>query len=80
MLYHMKWTKQDREPYVEDWQRRVDDVEDYIENLVDAWHAQECDDVSLYDFLGLEEHEITPWVRDGIVPYRIKYAWEWGDY
>lgn len=76
----MKWTKEDREPFVEDWQRRTDTVEDYLENLVDSWHAMDGQYPSLYDFLGLEEHEVTPWVRDGIVPDRITLMWIMGDY
>ena len=75
------WTKQDREPLVEAWHKRVDTVEDYMENLVDVWHEYAVDwlvageDVSLYDFLGLEENEITAWVRDGIVSHRILAMW-----
>lgn len=75
------WSKQDREPFVEDWQKRVDTVEDYMENLVDVWHEWAGDwlvageDVRLYDFLGLEENEITTWVRDGVVSHRILAMW-----
>ena len=81
-----RWTKEDREPFVEDWQKRVDTAEDYLENLVDVWHEYAGDwlvageDVSLYAFLGLEEEEITPWVRDGIVPFRIIRMWNLGNY
>lgn len=81
-----RWTREDREPFVEDWHKRVDTVEDYMENLVDVWHEYAGDwlvageDVRLYDFLGLKEHEITPWVRDGIVPDRITLMWNMEDY
>ena len=80
------WTKEDREPFVEDWQKRVDTVEDYIENLVDVWHDAEDnfniagETVRLYDFLGLEEHEVSAWVRDGHVSHRILAMWLMGDY
>lgn len=79
----MIWTREDRAPYVEDWQRRVDNVGDYMENLVDAWHGWPDEFYpSLYDFLGLygELEEVTPWVRDGKVPDRIKTLWEQGNY
>lgn len=75
------WTKEDRAPFVEDYLRRVDMVEDYIENLVGVWHDAEDnfnivgETVSLYDFLGLEEHEINTWVKDGIVSHRILSLW-----
>lgn len=75
----MKWTREDREPYVDPLMKRVDNVEDYVENLVAIWHAMEEDDVRLYDFLGLEEREITPWVH-GKVPDRITLMWSMGDY
>ena len=80
------WTKQDRDPVVEDYLRRVDSVEDYMENLVDVWHEYADDwliageDVRLYDFLGLEKEEITPWIRDGTVPFRIIRMWNLGNY
>lgn len=76
-----RWTKEDREPFVEDWQKRVDTVEDYIENLVGVWHYAETsfnvagETVRLYDFLGLEKHEIGPWVSHGTVPDRITLMW-----
>jgi hypothetical protein len=75
------WTKADREPFVEDYMRRVDTVEDYIENLVGVWHEAETnfniagETVQLYDFLGLEEHEISTWVKDGFVSHRILSMW-----
>lgn len=80
------WSKQDREPFVEDWQKRVDTVEDYMENLVDVWHEYTDDwliageDVNLYDFLGLEENEISYWVRDGLVSHRVLAMWLMGEY
>jgi len=80
------WTKADRAPFVEDYLRRVDTVEDYTENLVDVWHDAETnfniagETVRLYDFLGLEEHEINAWVKDGTVPDRICLMWLMGDY
>lgn len=79
----MIWTRDDREPYVDPWMKRVDNVEDYMENLVDAWHGWPDEFYpSLYDFLGLcgEMGEVTPWVRDGKVPDRIKYLWEHNEY
>lgn len=80
------WTKENREPFVEEWLRNAKTVEDYIENLVDCWHDAEDnfnvagETVRLYDFLGLEEHEVGPWVSHGTVPDRITLMWLMGDY
>lgn len=80
------WSKEDREPFVEAYQCRVDSVGDYMENLVDVWHDYAGDwliageDIRLYDFLGLEEDEIDPWIRDGTVPFRIIRMWNLGNY
>lgn len=82
----MIWTKKDREPFVEPHLRRVDCVEDYIENLVDVWHEYVDDwliageSVGLCDFLGFKNEEVTPWVRDGRVSDRITLMWIMGDY
>lgn len=80
-MTNTRWSKEDREPYVESWHRRVDNVEDYMESLVDVWHTWPDENYpNLYDFLGLEQEEVTPWIRDGKVSDRIKTLWEQGNY
>lgn len=60
-------------------------VGQYMEDLTDfvwhEWRGPHEDFPSLYDFLGLSgEQEVTEWVRDAKVPYRIQYLWEHNEY
>lgn len=74
------WTKDEREAYKDSTYRyNRHDVGEYMEDLVDTWHAVNVD-VSLYDFLGLLDDEIDAWVALGIVPERIQTLWEEGNY
>jgi len=74
------WTKTEREAYKDSTARyNRYDVGEYMEDLVDTWHAVNVD-VSLYDFLGLLDDEIDDWVRFGIVPNRIHELWKEGNY
>lgn len=80
------WTKDEREAYKDSSMHyHRYDLGEYIEDLVDTWHDYSNDwliageHVSLYDFLGLEEDEVTPWMQ-GIIPERIQILWEEGNY
>lgn len=74
------WTKDEREAYKDSTHTyNRHDVGEYIEDLVDTWHAVNVD-VSLYDFLGLLDDEIDPWIARGTVPERIQKLWEEGNY
>lgn len=74
------WTKAEREAYKDSTHHyNREDVGEYMEDLVDTWHAVNID-VSLYDFLGLLDDEIDPWVALGIVSERIHILWKEGKY
>jgi hypothetical protein len=74
----MLWTRTQRARYVE-FPSRADNVEEYIEDMVDAWHTSPAD-IGLANFLGMTWEEYGPWTSKGIVPDRITLMWITGDY
>lgn len=79
----MLWTKQDRMKLWEgtgvSYGRRKD-VLDHVDDLIDMWHAQAPDDVSLNDFLGLTREEWNIFASTGAIPDRIQVLWNEGNY
>lgn len=76
------WTKEEREPYKDSTMHyHRTDVGEYMEDLVDTWHMSSgLANISLYDFLGLQEEEVNDWAGEGLVPIRIMQLWKEGKY
>lgn len=75
------WTKDEREAYKDSTMHyHKYDLYEYIDDLIDTWHASMGLNISLYSFLGLYEEEISDWAGKNIIPDRIVIMWGAGEY
>lgn len=77
-MFKKPWTKEDRAPYNR-YKSSADNIEDYLEDLVDDWHTSP-EDIPLHLFLGMDWDEYKDWTASGRVSDRISQMWNAGQY